>query len=91
MFSFPNSLAKLCDKARLPNLPAANALVVLIPRIDAVAPVKINDPLAPFSPISFFKKVVIASRENAKAALMLTSTLCSISSSVVSKKDFHTR
>jgi len=89
MFSFPNSLPKLCDKARNANFPAAKELVVLFPRMDAVAPVKMSVPLAPFSSRSFSLKANIASRENAKEALMLTVLDSSMSASVRSRNGFQ--
>jgi hypothetical protein len=36
MFSFPNSLFKLCESDRSANLAAKNAAVVVLPRKDAV-------------------------------------------------------
>lgn len=43
----PNSLFKLWDNARMPNLPAENAEVVLFPLQAAVAPVKRRVPRFP--------------------------------------------
>jgi len=44
MSFWPNSLARLCESARRPCLPAEKAAVVLFPRIEAVAPVKMRVP-----------------------------------------------
>lgn len=91
IFSFPNSLAKLWDSALRPNLPAANALVVMFPLKLAVAPVKINVPLFPSgSSILFCLNVRIASRENANAASTLVASESRISEGVISRNGFHT-
>ncbi len=63
MFCLPNSFARLCDNALNACFPDENELVVTFPRTLAVASVKINDPLLPFSStclawdawITFFK------------------------------------
>jgi hypothetical protein len=95
MFSFPNSLFKLCESERSANLAAENAAVVVLPRKDAVAPVKRSVPRFPgplpslSSIIAWPWNVVIASRENAKAALTFESIALSTSSSVICKKGFH--
>lgn len=90
MFSFPNSLFKLCDKARRPNLPAAKALVVVLPLKDAVAPVNIKLPRLPSSLSSLPLNAVMARRENVKAARIFVSSASATSSSVICKNGFQT-
>lgn len=92
MFSFPNSLFRLCESERSANLAAENAAVVVLPRVDAVAPVKRSVPRFPLPSLSsmvWSLNAVIASRENAKAALTFVSVTLSTSSSVICKKGFH--
>lgn len=85
MFSFPNSFAKLWLSARRPCLPAANALVVTLPRTAAVAPVKMSVPRLPSSFRSLDLKARMASRENPKAAVMFVSTVSLIYVFIVSQ------
>lgn len=97
MFFLPNSLAKLWESALIPNLPIANALVVVLPLIEAVAPVKMRVPRflePPFPPSlgcskSFFENSSRTSLEKAKAARALVSNDSRTSSSVISRNGFH--
>jgi hypothetical protein len=99
IFCLPNSLAKLCDKALMPNLLAANADVVVLPLIAAVAPVKMSVPFlrpSPASPPSLgvsnssFVISRSAARAKAKAATTLVSSDSRTSSSVISRNGFQT-
>jgi hypothetical protein len=98
IFCLPNSLAKLCDKALTPNLLAANADVVALPLMAAVAPVKMSVPLFRASPAtppslavsnSSFVISRMAARAKAKAATTLVSIDSRTSSSVISRKGFQ--
>ncbi len=87
----PNSFAKLCDKARFPNFPAANALMMLCPRTLAAAPVKINAPRFPLDgSMSFSFNVRIAPRENENAAAMFVWIQSWTSCGLISRNGFHT-
>ena len=92
MFSFPNSLFRLCESERSANLAAENTAVVVLPRKDAVAPVKRSVPRLPprSSSIVCAWNALTTSRANAKAALMFVSATLSTSSSVICRKGFHT-
>lgn len=92
IFSFPNSLAKLWERALTPNLPAAKALVSTFPLMLAVAPVKRSVPLLPLgSSISFSLNAWIAPRAKEKAPATLVCREVWISSGVSSRKGFHTK
>ena len=82
MLCEPNSLFKLWLRARNPNFPAENALVVTFPLLDAVAPVKSSVPLLPFSSSSFSLNSIIADREKANAARTFVSRERATSASV---------
>jgi len=91
IFSFPNSFAKLCERALTPNLPAAKALVTTLPLVAAVAPVNISVPLFPVgSSSSLSLNARIAPRENAKAAATFVCRQSWTSWGVVSRKGFQT-
>ena len=90
MLSLPNSLFKLCDNDLSPNFPTENALVVVFPLVDAVAPVNNSTPLLPCSFKSFFLNAVIARREKMNGARTFALRDASNSSSVTERKGFHT-
>lgn len=91
MFSFPNSFDKLWDSARIPNLPAANALVTTFPLVLAVAPVKIKAPFFPLGcsmSLSLKARVAPRAKENADTTFVCKDS--STSWGVISKNFFHT-
>lgn len=91
MSCFPNSFARLWDRARTANFPEANALVVTFPRMLAVAPVNTSVPFAPVDGAgSFFWNARIAARAKANEPSMFTLFDSRTSSGVTWRKGFHT-